>query len=99
MSLDLYARFILALAGVVALIALAGWAAKRFGLAGGIGAPNGRQRLRIVETAAIDGKRRLVLLRRDETEHLILLGSEGALLIERGIPATAQAPRVLEAAQ
>jgi flagellar protein FliO/FliZ len=33
----------------------------------------------------IDGKRRLVLLRRDGTEHLVLLGPDSALLIERGI--------------
>ena len=99
MSLDLYTRFILALVAVVALIAVLAWAARRFGLAGRFAAPSGRRRLGIVETAAIDGKRRLVLVRRDETEHLVLVGAEGALLIERGINAPVPAARVMEAAE
>ena len=98
MSIDLYTRFVLALVAVVALIALAAWAARRFGLAGKFAAPNGRRRLSIVETAALDGKRRLVLVRRDDTEHLVLLSDEGALLVERGIAAP-PAARALEAAE
>ena len=98
MSIDLYTRFVLALVAVVALIALAAWAARRFGLAGKFVAPNGRRRLSIVETAALDGKRRLVLVRRDDTEHLVLLSAEGALLVERGIAAPPPA-RALEAAE
>jgi flagellar protein FliO/FliZ len=97
MSLDLYTRFVLALVAVIALIALAGWAAKRFGLAGRIAAPGGRRRLAVIETAPIDGKRRLVLLRRDDTEHLVLVGGEATLLIESGIKAPPVA-RPLEAA-
>ena len=41
----------------------------------------------MVETAAIDAKRRLVLLRRDGTEHLVLLGANTELLVESGIDA------------
>lgn len=40
-SVDLYTRFLIALALVVALIAGAAWAAKRFGLAGRITAAAG----------------------------------------------------------
>lgn len=46
----------------------------------------GRQRrLRILEVAALDPKHRLVLVRRDETEHLVLIGPSAALLVETGI--------------
>ena len=38
----------------------------------------------------VDAKRRLVLLRRDSTDHLVLLGSGPDLLLEGGIPAPAE---------
>ncbi|MBX6369526.1 MAG: flagellar type III secretion system pore protein FliP [Rhodospirillales bacterium] len=85
-SVDLYTRFLIALALVVALIAGAAWAAKRFGLAGRItAAAGGRRRLAVVEVAPLDGKRRLVLLRRDDVEHLVVLGQESATVIETNI--------------
>lgn len=42
-------------------------------------------RLGVVEVAAVDSQRRLVLVRRDDVEHLILTGGAGDLVIERGI--------------
>jgi flagellar protein FliO/FliZ len=46
----------------------------------------GRQRrLRILEVASLDSKHRLVLLRRDEAEHLVLIGPASALVVEAGI--------------
>jgi flagellar protein FliO/FliZ len=84
MSADLYTHVILALSAVVALLAVLAWAARRFGFAGkGIG--RGPRRLAIVEVAAVDAKRRLVLLRRDDTEHLVLIGGDNAVVIESGI--------------
>ena len=41
----------------------------------------------MIESAPLDGKRRLVLIRRDDTEHLVLIGAETALVIESGIAA------------
>jgi flagellar protein FliO/FliZ len=84
LSLDLYTRFILALVAILALLALFAWLVRRYGVGRGMMA-GGKRRLAIVEVAAIDGKRRLVLLRRDRTEHLVLLGPESATVIERGI--------------
>jgi flagellar biosynthetic protein FliP len=82
-SVDLYTRFVIALVVVVALIAAVAWAARRFGLAGRIGpAAGGKRRLAVLEVAPIDGKRRLVLFRRDATEHLVLLGEGSALHLE-----------------
>lgn len=40
------------------------------------------QRIGVVENAPVDGTRRLVLVRRDDTEHLLLVGTHGDLVIE-----------------
>ena len=42
-------------------------------------------RLRVTEAARVDAKRRLLLIRRDDVEHLILTGGPVDLLIETGI--------------
>jgi flagellar protein FliO/FliZ len=103
MDLESYLRFVLALIAVLGLIGLIAWAARRFGLVpgGAIGTGRGR-RLVVVETMPLDGKRRLVLVRRDDREHLLLLGSGAAsdLVVERDIAAKATAmPQILPAAQ
>ena len=86
MDTEVYFRFIVTLLGVLGLIALIAWAVRRFGLAGRLipGAGQGR-RLGIVEVTALDTRRRLVLVRRDGVEHLLLLGQGPDLLIEQGI--------------
>ena len=77
-----YLRFILALVLVLGLIALLAFVARRFGLAARTtGARTGR-RLAISEILAVDARRRLVLFRRDDVEHLVLLGPTQDLLIE-----------------
>ncbi len=92
MGAESYWRFSLALLLVLALIFVCAWTARRFGLGGRLAAVGGKQRrLAIVEVLPLDGKRRLVLLRRDGTEHLVLLGLGADLLIERGISAGAPA--------
>jgi flagellar protein FliO/FliZ len=91
-SLDLYTRFLLALVAVLALLAVFAWLARRFGFAGRSFAAGGRRRLAIVEVLPIDAKRRLILVRRDQTEHLIVLGSDGATVIETGIGAPGDRP-------
>jgi flagellar protein FliO/FliZ len=45
------------------------------------------RRLQIVETLMIGPKQRLFILRRDEVEHLVLSGPEGASVIEANISA------------
>jgi len=51
----------------------------------GGGGRRGR-RIGVVETHALDRERRLVLVRRDDVEHFLLIGGENDLLIEEGIP-------------
>jgi hypothetical protein len=45
----------------------------------------GQKRLAIVESMALDTKHRLLLVRRDQTEHLIVIGGMSDLVIETGI--------------
>ena len=88
MDVEGYLRFVLALVFVLGLIGLLGWAARRYGLGGRIATPaGGARRLHVVEAVGIDAKHRLVLVRRDGTEHLLLVGGPNDLVIETGIEA------------
>jgi hypothetical protein len=49
--------------------------------------PKPPPRLAVVDYANVDGRRRLVLVRRDNTEHLIMTGGPVDVLIETGIAA------------
>jgi hypothetical protein len=45
------------------------------------------RRLGVVESTSIDGRRRLLLVRRDNVEHLIMTGGPVDVIVETGIPA------------
>ncbi len=82
-----YMRFVLALLFVLALIGILVVVARRFGFGYATPSKTGHsRRLSIVEVMPVDTKRRLVLIRRDNREHLILLGQTSEILIEDGIP-------------
>lgn len=49
--------------------------------------PTRERRLDVVDHANVDGKRRLLLVRRDNVEHLIMTGGPVDLVIETGIGA------------
>ena len=57
------------------------------------------KRLDIVEQVVVDAKRRLVLVRRDDVEHLVMTGGPTDIVIESGIGASssgeARAPSTL----
>jgi flagellar protein FliO/FliZ len=80
-----YFRFVLALAFVLALIGVLAWLARRFGFGQTPRLGGQARRLKIVESLPLDARRRLVLVRRDETEHLLLLGGANELTVESGI--------------
>ena len=80
------ARYLLALVLVLALITGAGLAARRFGVPG-VTRAIAHTRLAIVETLMIGPRQRLLNLRRDDVEHLILSGPDGTSVVESGIPA------------
>jgi flagellar protein FliO/FliZ len=73
---------------VMALLGGAGWLLKRYGhklnLIGAMPG-TGTKRLRVQETLALDPRRRLILIKRDDVEHLLLVGPDGQMLVESGI--------------
>ena len=90
------ARFLLAtfvVLGLIGLMALGLRRAARAGLGTGLlqPGPGATGRLSIVETRFLDARRRLVLVRRDDREHLLLLTGDRELLIESCITAPAPA--------
>ncbi len=89
MDLSVYLRFLLVLLFVLALIFAIAWLVRRFGLAGQL-TPNRSQnrRLSVIEVTALDARHKLVLLRRDSREYLVLLGPNQDLLLEGGIAGT-----------
>jgi hypothetical protein len=59
--------------------------------------PRPDKRLDVVEHTSIDGRRRLVLVRRDNVEHLIMTGGPVDVVIETGIsPRAVIQPEVVE---
>ena len=82
-----YFRFLLALVFVLGLIGLLATLARRAGLGFPAAAikPGNKRRLSVVEVTAIDGRRRMVLVRRDDVEHLLLISPTSETVIERGI--------------
>ncbi|HTQ82185.1 MAG TPA: flagellar biosynthetic protein FliO [Pseudolabrys sp.] len=103
-EMPLAVKFFIAFAVVLALIGLTAWLVRRFG-SNRLGTSRGRQpRLAVIDAAAVDGRRRLVLIRRDNIEHLLMIGGPTDLVVEpnivRAVGATArevsreQPPRV-----
>lgn len=89
MEIEVYLRFVAALAFTLGLIGLAWWAARRWahvlphGMA--VRPAGGGRRLSIVEVGTVDARHRLVLVRRDDVEHLLLIGTQNDLVVESGI--------------
>ena len=84
MGYDTYLRFILVLVFVLGLVLALGWVLKRSGIGGQAVMGKGK-RLGVVETTFLGPKHRLVLLRRDAVEHLVLIGPTYASVVESGI--------------
>jgi flagellar protein FliO/FliZ len=93
-ELGLPARAVVALVLVLALIALTVWLMRRFGdgrITGGAAGRNRQQRLAVLDSAVVDARRRLVLIRRDNVEHLILIGGPSDVVVEPNIVRAAPA--------
>ncbi|HEY1706685.1 MAG TPA: flagellar biosynthetic protein FliO [Rhizomicrobium sp.] len=85
------ARYFGALLLVLALVGFAGLAARKWGVPG-VAKSNDTRRLAIVEQLMIGQRQRLYLIRRDDVEHLIVIGADGTRVVETNI-----APRPVEA--
>jgi flagellar protein FliO/FliZ len=99
-EMPLAVRFFLAFLIVLGLIGATAWAVRRFG-AGRLGASSrGRQpRLAVVDYASVDGRRRLILVRRDNVEHLMMIGGPTDVVVEPNIVRATAAPRDMPAAR
>jgi flagellar protein FliO/FliZ len=82
MDFDLYLRFALALILVLGLIALLAWLLRRFGM--GVKMTKGR-RLGVIEAQMLGPRHRLMLIRRDDVEHLVIVGPASEAVVESGI--------------
>lgn len=85
-SLPDIVRLFLALGFVLGLMAGLVYLLKRMGLAGAMGnIPGKKARLKLLETLPLDARRRLVLIQRDDIQHLVILGANGETVVETGI--------------
>src|ERR1700730_35337 len=91
--------FLFSFIAVLALIGLAAWLVRRFG-GNRLGANTNRgrmPRLAVIDAAAVDGRRRLVLGRRDNVEHLLMIGGPTDIVVEpnivRAMPGRDQLPQ------
>ena len=81
-------RFGAALVFVLALMTGLGLVLKRINTGSYKGALTPKRRLKVSEMLSIDARRRLVLIQRDDREHLVILGPNGETVIEVGIEST-----------
>src|SRR3954470_4171433 len=97
--------FIVAFIVVLALIGVAAWLVRRFATSRlGANTQRGRMpRLAVIDAAAVDGRRRLVLVRRDNVEHLLMIGGPTDIVVEpnivRAAPGRDQLPQRPNAAE
>src|SRR5437899_7011028 len=79
--------FLFAFIAVLALIGVAAWLVRRFANNRlGANTQRGRMpRLAVIDAAAVDGRRRLVLIRRDNVEHLLMIGGPSDIVVEQNI--------------
>lgn len=84
---------ILALVAVIALILIVLYVMKL--MFRGTAAVNrvGKRRLAVIDQLALDPKRRLVIVRRDNVDHLLLIGGPQDVVVEGAIPVETQAVR------
>lgn len=92
-EMPLPAKFFIAFAAVLALIGLTAWLVRRFAADRlGSGNARGRQpRLAVIDAATVDARRRLVLIRRDNVEHLMMIGGPTDVVVEQNIVRAAPA--------
>ncbi|MBY0428517.1 MAG: flagellar biosynthetic protein FliO, partial [Alphaproteobacteria bacterium] len=91
---DLLARMLVSLGLVLGLLGALTWAVKKYGAR--LGLPmvlkQGKSRLQLMDVMPLDARHRMVLVRRDDVEHLLLLGGTQPVVVETNIPPKAPSP-------
>jgi flagellar protein FliO/FliZ len=99
-EMPLAVRFFLAFLIVLGLIGAAAWAVRRFGSSRIGGTARGRlPRLAVIDYASVDARRRLILVRRDNVEHLVMIGGPTDVVVEANIVRAVAATRDVPAAR
>jgi len=78
-------RILFGLIAVIGLIGLAALGAQKLGLASASGGFVRKRRLALVESLALDARRRVAIIKCDGVEHLIILGATSETVIERNL--------------
>jgi flagellar protein FliO/FliZ len=85
MSLQDITYFLAALLFVLALMGGLALLLKKMGIAGPALVTPNKRRLKVIENLAVDSRRRIILIKRDDKEHLLLLGQNNDIVIEQDI--------------
>jgi flagellar protein FliO/FliZ len=85
-------NLVIAFVVVLFLIGAAAWIVRRLGAAQFESGSRGRQpRLAVIDSAAVDARRKLVIIRRDNVEHLLMIGGPTDVVVETNIVRAAAA--------
>lgn len=80
-----YLKFFAALVLVLSLMGGLAFILKRFGFGqSGMISPKNK-RLKILEILPLDARRKAMIIQRDDTQHLVILGSSGETIVETDI--------------
>lgn len=85
MGIEDYIKFLAALIFVLSLMGGLAFVLKKLGLSQSSLGGGKSKRLKISEVLPIDARRKLVLVRQDDKEHLVLLNSSGDTVIKTDI--------------
>lgn len=89
MELYDYFKFAAALVFVLCLMGGLSYVLRRFNLGQGRMISPADRRLKIVEVLPLDARRKAMLIKRDDTEHLVILNASGETVVETNIKAPA----------
>jgi len=90
MSIEDYIRFAVAFIFVLSLMVSIGWLVRKFN-SKKQGFSGKDKRLAIIEQKIIDPRNKMVLIRRDNKEHLVIMSQNGNIIVETGIERESQA--------
>lgn len=88
-------KFVAALLFVLSLMGLLALVMRRINH-GGTVMPLSRRRLKVVETLPLDPRRKLAIIRCDDREHLLILGTNTETVIESGLKAPQDSGTVIK---
>ncbi|MGE4371771.1 MAG: flagellar biosynthetic protein FliO [Xanthobacter sp.] len=95
-ELDFWVRLAISLIVIAVLLGVTAIIMRRMGRkntpAGMVRQRSGRSRIAVVDAVPVDQNRRLVLVRRDDREHLLLTGGASDVVVEHDIPVRAESP-------